>query len=141
MAPLCLTLCDTIVCNTPGFLAHHQLLELLKLMSVESMMPSIHLILCCSLLPPPSMCPSIRVFSNVSVLPIRWPKYWSFSISPSSEYSGLICFRMDGWISVVSKELTRVFPNTTVQKHPFAGFLYRSTLTSIHAYWKNHSYD
>ena len=72
-------------------------LRLLKLMSIESVMPSNHLILCCPLLLPPSIFPSIRVFSNESVLHIRWPKYWSFSffISPSNEYSGLISFRMD----------------------------------------------
>ena len=71
--------------------------SLLKLMSIESVMPSNHLILCCPLLLPPSIFPSIRVFSNESVLHIRWPKYWSFSfsISPSNEYSGLISFRMD----------------------------------------------
>ena len=68
-----------------------------KLMSIESVMPSNHLILCCLLLLPPSIFPSIRAFSNESVLPIRWPKYWSFSfsISPSNEFSGLISFRMD----------------------------------------------
>ena len=71
--------------------------SLLKLMSIESVMPSNHLILCCLLLPPSSIFPRIRVFSNESVLHIRWPKYWSFnfSISPSNEYSGLISFRMD----------------------------------------------
>ena len=72
--------------------------SLLKLMSIESVMPSNHLILCCPLLLLPSIIPSIRVFSNESTLHIRWPKYWSFifSISPSSEYSGLISFRMAG---------------------------------------------
>ena len=69
--------------------------RLLKLMSIKSVMPSNHLILCHPLLLPPSIFPSIRVFSNESVLRIRWPKYWSFSISPSSEYSGLISFRID----------------------------------------------
>ena len=71
--------------------------SLLKLMSIKSVMPSNHLILCCPLLLPPSIFPSIRVFSNESVLRIRWPKYWSFSfsISPSNEHSGLISFRMD----------------------------------------------
>ena len=71
--------------------------SLLKLMSIESVMPSNHLILCCPLLLLPSIFPSIRIFSNESVLPIRWPKYWSFSFStsPSNEYSGLISFRMD----------------------------------------------
>ena len=84
-------------------------------------MPSNHLILCHPLLLPPSVFLSIRVFSNESVLPIRWPKYcsFSFSISLSNEYSGLISFRMDSWISLQSKGLSRVFPNTRVQKHQF----------------------
>ena len=77
--------------------------SLLKLVSIELMMPSIHLILCCPLLLPPSIFPSIRVFSNESVLHIRWPKYWSFSfsISPSNEYSGLISFRID-WLNLLA---------------------------------------
>ena len=81
---------------------HHQLLELLKLMSTESVIPSNHFILCCPLLFPPSIFPSIRVFSNESVLCIRWPKYWSFSfsISPPNEYSGLISFRID-WLDLL----------------------------------------
>ena len=97
--------------------------NLLKLMSIELVMPSNHLILCRSLLLPPSIFPSIRVFSNESALCIRWPKYWSFSfsISPSNEYSGLISFRMDWLISLLSKGLSRVFSNTTVQKHQFFG--------------------
>ena len=95
--------------------------SLLRLMSVESVMPSNHLILCCPLLLPPSIFPSIRVFSNESVLHIRCPEYWnfSFSISPSNEYSGLISFRRTGWISLQSKGLSRVFSNTRVQKHQF----------------------
>ena len=78
-----------------------------KLMSVESVMPSSHLILCHPLLFPPSIFPSLRVFSNVSVLPIRWPKHWgfSFSISPSNEYSGLISFRMD-WLDLLAVQGT-----------------------------------
>ena len=96
---------------------------LLKLMSIELLMSSNHLILCHPLLLPPSIFPSIRVFSNESVLCIRWPKYWSFSFynSPSNEYSGLISFRMTGWTSLQSKGLSRVFSNTTVQKHQFFG--------------------
>ena len=80
---------------------------LLKLMSIESVMPSNHLILCCPLLLPPSIFPSIRVFSSESVLRIRWPKYWSFSfsISPSNEYSGLISFRMD-WLDLLAVQGT-----------------------------------
>ena len=76
--------------------------SLLKLMSIESVRPSNHLVLCHPPLLLPSIFPSIRVFSNESALRIRWPKYWSFSISPSNEYSGLISFRMDGWISLQS---------------------------------------
>ena len=74
-------------------------------MSIESVMPSSHLILCCPLLLLPSIFPSIRVFSNESVLCIRWPKYWSFSISPSNEYSGLISFRMD-WLDLLAVQGT-----------------------------------
>ena len=96
---------------------------LLKLMSIESVMPSNHLILCHPLLLPSSIFPSIRVFSNEPVLCFRWPKYWSFSfsISPSNEYSGLISFRMD-WLDLHAVQgLLRVFSNTTVQKHQFFG--------------------
>ena len=97
--------------------------SLLKLMSIESVMPSNHVILCHPLLLLPSIFSSIRVFSNESVLRIRWPKYWSFSfsISPSNEYSGLISFRMD-WLDLPAVQgLSRVFSNTTVQKHQFLG--------------------
>ena len=93
--------------------------SLLKLMSIKSVMTSNHLILCRPLLLLPSIFPSIRVFSNESALRIRCPKYWSFSISPSNEHSGLLSFRMTGWISLQSKELSRVFSNTTIQKHQF----------------------
>ena len=95
----------------------------LKLMSIESVMPSSHLILCHPLLLLPPILPSIRVFSNESTLCMRWPKYWSFSFSimPSKEIPGLMSFRMDGWISLQSKGLSRVFSNTTVQKHQFSG--------------------
>ena len=94
-----------------------------KPMSTESVMPSNHLILCRPLLLLPSIFPSIRVFSNESALHIRWPKYWSFSfnISPSNEHLGLISFRWTGWISLQSKGLSRVFSNTTVQRHQFFG--------------------
>ena len=92
----------------------------LKLMSIESVIPSNCLILCHPLLLLPSIFPCIRVFPNEAVLHLRWPKYWSFSfsISPSNEYSGLISFTM-GWISLLSKGFSRVFSNTTVQKHQF----------------------
>ena len=92
-----------------------------RLMSIESAMPSSHLILCRPLLLLPLIPPSIRVFSNESTFHMRWPKYWSFSFSiiPSKEIPGLISFRMTGWISLQSKGLSRVFSNTTVQKHQF----------------------
>ena len=95
---LCLTLCDPMDCSMPGLPVNHQLLAFLtKLMSIDLVMPSNNLILCCPLLLLPSIFPSISVFSNESILCIRWPKYWSFSFSigPSNEYSGLISFRMD----------------------------------------------
>ena len=104
-----------------------------KLMSLESVMPSNHLILCHPLLLSASIFPSIRVFSNESAVRDRWPDYWnfSFSISPSNKYLGLI------------KGLSRVFSNTTVQKHQFSMlcFLYGQTFTSVRDYWKNHSFD
>ena len=97
--------------------------SLLKLMSIELVMPSNHLILCRPLILLPSVFLSIRVFSSESILHIRWPKYWSFSfsISPSSEYSGLISFTIDWFDLAVQGTLKRVFPNTTVQKHQFFG--------------------
>ena len=118
--------------------------SLLKLMSIELVMPSNHLILCYPLLLPSSF-PSIQIFSSESALLIRWPKYWSFSSSiiPSNEYSGLTSFRMD-WLALLqSKGLLRVFSNTTVQKHQFFGpqLFYGSTLTSVHDYWKNYNFD
>ena len=118
---LCPTPCDPMDCSTPGLPVHHQILEFTQIMSIEPVMPSIHPILCDPHLLPPSIFPSISVFSNESALRIRWPKYWSFSfnISPSNEYSGLISFRMD-WLDLLqSKGLSRVFSNTTVQKHQF----------------------
>ena len=111
--------------------------SLLKLMSIESVMPSSHLILCRSLLLLPPIPPSIRVFSDESALHMRWPRYWSFSfnILPSKEIPGLISFRMDCWISLQSKGLSRVFSNTTVQKHQFF-----SAQLSF-SFRKNHSFD
>ena len=139
VAQSCLTLCNPMDCIMPELPVHHQL------MSIESVMPSIYLILCCPLLFPPSVFPSISVFSNESVLCIRWPKGWSFSfsISPSNEYSGLISFRMY-WLDLLAVQgtLSRVFSNTTVQKHQFFGSqLYGPTLTSVHHYWKNHIFN
>ena len=94
-----------------------------KPMSIESVMPLNHLILCRPLLLLPSIFLSIRVFSNETALRIRWPKYWNFNfnISPSNEHPGLIPLEWTGWISLQSKGLSRVFSNTTVQKHQFFG--------------------
>ena len=100
------TLCHPMDCSMPGFPIYNQLPGLLKLMSIESVMPSNHLILCHPLLHLPSIFPSTRGFSNESVLHIRWPEFWSFSfISPSNEYSGLISFRMD-WLDLLAVQGT-----------------------------------
>ena len=121
--------------------------SLLKLMSIESVMPSYHLVHCCPRLLLLSIFLSISIFCNESALHIRWPKYWSwsFSISLSNEHSGLISFRIDCLIALQSKGLSRVFSNTTVQKHQFfssaLSFLYSPTLISIHDYQKNHTFD
>ena len=91
----CPTLCDHMDCSTPASLSIINSQSLLRLMSIESVMPSNHLILCRPFLLLRSVFPSIRVFSNESGLHSRWPKYWSFSVSPSNKYSGLISFRID----------------------------------------------
>ena len=116
--------------------------SLLKLMSIELVMPSNHLILCHPLLLPPLIFPSIRVFSHESALHIRWPKYWSFSfnISPSNEYSGLISFRMD-LLAVQGTLKSLPMPQFKSINSSVLSFLYSPTLTSIHDYWKNHSLD
>ncbi|CAI9169369.1 unnamed protein product [Rangifer tarandus platyrhynchus] len=113
-------------------------------MSIESVIPSNHLILC-RLLFPPSVPPSIRVFSSESVLHIRWPKYWSFSfsISPSNEHPGLISFRMD-WLDLLAIQGTQESSPTPQFKSinsSVLSFLHCPTLTPIHDYWKNHSLD
>ena len=134
---------------TPWAAAHQASLSITKSQSllklIESVMPSNHLILCRPLLPP-SIFLSIRVFSRESVLCIRWPKYWifSFSISPSSEYSGLISFRMD-WLDLLAVQGTL---KSLLQHHSSkasilqcSAFFYSPTLISIHDHWKNHSFD
>ena len=138
VAQSCPTLCDPMDCSTPGFPVHHQLLELLKLTSIESVMPSSHLILCHPLLLLPSVSPSIRVFSNESVLHIKWPKYWSFSfsISPSNEHSGLISFRIDSFDLLTVQGTLR----SLLQHHSTKA----SILQHSHPYMttgKNHSCD
>ena len=119
--------------------------SLLELMSIEPVMPSNHLIFCHPLLLLPSIFPSIRVFSSESAPPIRWPKYWSFtfSISPSSEYSGFISFRMD-WLNLLAVQGT--LKNLLQHHSSKASILWCSSLfivqlTSIHDHWKNHSLD
>ena len=119
--------------------------NLLKLLSIELVMPSNHLILYHPVLLLPSIFPSIRVSSNESVLYIRWPKYWSFSfsISPSNEYSGLTSFRMD-WLDLLAVQ--RTLKNLLQHRSSKASslvlsFLFSPTLTSIHDYWKNHNFD
>ena len=116
-------ICDPMSCSTPGLPVHHQLPESTQTMSIELVLPSNHLILCHPLLLLPSIFPSIRVFSNESALCIRWPKYWSFSFNtrPSNEHPRLISFRMDGLNLLAVKGFSRVFSNTTVQKHQFLG--------------------
>ena len=120
VAQSCLTLCDPMNHSTPGLPVHHQLPESTKPTSIESVMPSNHLILCHSLPLLPSIFPSIRVFSNESALRIRWPKYWSFSFnSPSMNTQDWSPLGWTRWISLQSKGLSRVFCNTTVQNHQF----------------------
>ena len=119
--------------------------SLLKLTSIQSVMPSNHLLLCRPLLLLPSIFPSIRVFSNESFLPIRWPEYWSFSISnkPSNEYSGLISFRID-WFDLFAVQGTQescpALQLGSINSSAL-NLLYGPALTPIHDYWKNHSFD
>ena len=141
----CPALCDPMDCSTPGLPVHYQLLEFTQTQSTESVTPSNHLSLCRPLLLLPSIFPRIRVFSNETVLCIRWPKYWrfSFSISPSSEYSGLVSFRM-GWLDLLAVQGTQESSPTLQFKSINSlalSFLYSPTLTSIHDHWKNHSLD
>ena len=117
--------------------------SLLKLMSIELLMPSNHIIFCCPLLLLPSIFPRIKVFSKESVLHIKWPKYWSSSISPSNEYSGLISFRID-WLDLLAAQGTQESSPTPQFKSinsSVLSFLYDPTLTSMPDYYKNHSFD
>ena len=141
----CPALCDPMDYSMPGFLSITNSWSFVKLMFIELVMPFNHLILCHPHLLPPSIIPSNRVFSNESVICIRWPKYWSFSfsISPSNEYSGLISFRM-GWLDLLVVQGTL---KSLLQHHSSKAsivqrsVLYSPTLTSIHDYWKNNSFD
>ena len=145
-------LTQDIVIATPWTAAHQASPSItnsqssLKLMSIESVMPSNHLILCYPLLLPPVLFPSIMVFSNESALRIRWPKCWSFSfnISPTNEHPRLISFRMD-WLDLLAVQGTL---KSLLQHHSlkasilwWSHILYSPTFTSIHDYWKNHSLD
>ena len=136
---------------TPGIAARQTSLSItnswssLKLVSIDSVMPSNHLILCCPHLLPPSIFPSNRVFSVESPLRIRWPKYWSFSfnISPSNEQPGLIAFRMV-WLDLLAVQGTQESSPTpqfkTINSSALS-LLYSPTLTFIHDHWKNQSFD
>ena len=144
VAQSCPTLCDPMDCRTPGIPVHSNSQSLLRLMSHESVMPTNHLILCRPHLFLPSIFPSISVFSNESVLPIRWTAWsLSFSISPSNEYSGLIYLRMD-WLNLLAVQGT---PKSLLQHHSSKASILRLSaffigqLTSIHDYWKNHTFD
>ena len=122
VAQSCPTLCDPMNCSTPGLPAHHQLLEFTQThvhRVSDAIQPSHPL---SSPSPSAPIPPSIRVFSNESTLRMRWPKFWSFSfsISPSKQHTGLP-LEWTGWISLLSKGLSRIFSNTTVQKHWFFG--------------------
>ena len=149
VARSCLTLYDPMNCSTPGLPVHPNSRSSSKLMSIESVMPSKHLILCRPLLLLPPIPPSIRVFPNESALRIRWPKYWSFSfnISLSNEHPGLISFRM-----VVPYNHPKLeSPRDSQESSPtpqfksinslVLSFLYSPTLISIHDYWKNNNLD
>ena len=134
------------ICSIPGFppLLSPEVCSN-SYLSIELVMPFNHHILCCPLLFLPSVFPSIRVFSNESVLLLRWPKYWSFSfsLSSSSEYSGLISFRID-WFNLLAVQGTLKSSPTPQFKSINSSalrFLHGPTLTSIHDHWKNHSLD
>ena len=145
VAQSCLTLCNSMDCSISGFPVITNSRSLLKLMSIESVMPSSHLILCHPLLLLPSIFPSIRVFSNESVLCIKWPKYWSFNfnISPSNEHSGLISFKMD-WLDLLAvqgtlKSLLQHHSSKASTLQCSAFFIVQ--LSHPYDYWKNHSLD
>ena len=141
----CSTLCDPMNHSTPGLLVRQDSSNSRsshKLTSIESVMPSSHLILCCPLFLLPPIPPSIKVFSNESTLRMRWPKYWSFSfsVSLSKEHPGLISFRMD-WLDLLVVQGTSQEPSPTPQFKSInslaLSFLHSPTLTSIHDPWKN----
>ena len=141
----CPTLHDPVDHSMPASLSITNSQSLLKVISTESVMPSNHLILCCPLLLLSSIFPSIRIFSNESLLCIRQPKYWSlsFNISPSNEHPGLISFGMD-WLYLLAVQGTLKSSPTPRFKSinsSALSFLYSPTLTSVLDYWKNHGFD
>ena len=142
----CPTLYNPMNRSTTGLHVHHQLLEFTQTHVHQVGDGSNHVILCRSLLLLPSIFPSMRIFSNESALHIRWSKYWSFSfsISPSNEHPGLISFRMD-WLDLLAVQGTLQESSPTPQFKSIHSmeliFLYSPTLTSIHDYWKSHSFD
>ena len=145
VAQSCPTLCDPMDHSVQVSLSIANSWNLLKLPSIELVMPSNHLILCHPLLLP-SIFASIRVFPNESIPCIRCPKYWSFSfsISPSNEYSGLISFKMD-WLDLLAvqgtlKSLLQHHSSKSISSSVLS-FLYSPSLTSMHDYWKKHSFD
>ena len=142
VAQSCPTLCDAMDCSQVS-LSFTISQSYLTLMSIRSVMPSNHLVLGCPLLLLPSIFPSIRVFSNESALCIRWPKYWSFSISSSNEYSGLISFRMDCLDLLAVQGTQESSPASQFKSinSLVLSFLNSPILTSIHDYWKNRSFD
>ena len=144
MTQSCPTLCDPMNRSMPSLPVHHQLRNSPKLMSIESVMSSNYFILCCPLLLP-LIAPSIRVFSNESTLHMRWPKYWSFSlsISPSNEHPGLVSFRMD-WLDLIA---VQGILESLLQHHSSkASILGHSAFFIVqpscpYYYWENHSFD
>ena len=145
VAQSCPTLHNPMNHSTPGLPVITNSQSSLKLTSIESVMPSSHLILCRPLLLLPPIPPSIRVFSSESALHMSWPKYWSFSfnISPSNEYSGWISFRMD-WLNLLAVQ--GIHKSLFQHRSSKASILQHSAffvvqLMSIHDYWKNHSFD
>ena len=146
VAQLCLTFATPWITARQASLSITNSLSLPKLMSIESVMPSSHLFLCHPILLLPLIPPNIRVFSNQSALHIRWPKYWSFSfsISPSNEHPGLISFRMD-WLDLLGSPRDSQESSSTPQFKSISSsvlsFLYSPILTSMHDYWKNHTFD
>ena len=145
VAQLCPTLCNPTNRSTPGLPVHHQLQSPPKPMSIESVMPSNHLILCYPFLLLPSIFPSIRVFSNDLALRITWPKYWSFNfnISPSNEHQGVISFRMD-WLDLLAGQGTCKSLLQHYSSKP--SILWHSAFLIVqfscpYDYWKNHSLD